>query len=158
MRARHYLVVGAVAALAAAGCVSQPELIATPNLLVKQDPERVFAACPATSQGPDMDVLYVTDREAVPTPAGPSYGSGRGRRLAFGTATIALKPEPTWKELIADSTSAARRLSYALRPAACKEMGSFDPMLDKLEPHDNGVKLCAHTVDDFVAQQQRFHS
>lgn len=157
MRARHYLVVGAFAALAAAGCASQPELIATPNLLVKQDPEHVFAACPACSQGPDMDVLYATDREPVANPGGPSYGTGRGRRLAFGTATVALSPDRTWKELIADSTCAERKVNYELHPAVCKEHGAFDPRLERVEPHSDGVQLCAAAYDELREQQNRFH-
>jgi esterase/lipase superfamily enzyme len=158
MRARHYLAVAASAALAAAGCVSQPELIVTPNLLVKQDPDRVFAACPACSQGPDMDVLYATDREAVPGLSGPSYTSDRGRHLAFGTATIALTPDRTWRELIADSTKAERRVNYELRPPVCKEYGAFDPRLNRLEAHEHGVQLCSAAYEDYRDQQRRFHS
>jgi esterase/lipase superfamily enzyme len=146
----------AAVALVPAGC-QQQELIATPNLLLKQDPEHVFAACPANCQGPDMDVLYATDRESSASERGIAYGSGRARRLAFGVATVSLRPESDWKELIANSTRAERRPSYALAAPVCKERGSFDPRLERLEPHGNSVHLAADTVSDMTTQQQQFH-
>src|SRR4051812_41397326 len=96
--------------LALAGCAGRP-LVATPNLLVHQDPERYFAQCPPC-QSPDMEIVYATDRALVQRPLGPSYGYGRARRLAFGTATATLAPHPTWKELIADSTRPERTRPY----------------------------------------------
>jgi esterase/lipase superfamily enzyme len=101
--------------------------------------------------------LYATDREPVANPTGPGYGSGRGRRLAFGTATIAMTPQRSWKELIADSTSAERRVSYELRPAACREYGVFDPRLERFETHADGIQLCSGACHEFQEQQRRFH-
>ncbi len=105
-----------------------------------------------------MEVLYATDREAVANPTGPGYGSGRGRRLAFGSATVALTPDRTWNELIADSTRAERRVNYELHPAVCKEGGAFDPRLERLEAHSGGVQLCSAAYEEFKDQQHRFHS
>jgi esterase/lipase superfamily enzyme len=153
---RGLLILILAISLLPAGC-QQQELIATPNLLLKQDPEHVFAGCPPTCQGPDMDVLYATDREGTATEHGMSYGSGRSRRLAFGAATVSLKPESDWKELILNSTRADRKTSYALSPPVCMERGSFDPRLDRLESHGNGIHLAADTVADMVAKQQSFH-
>src|SRR5438105_3141487 len=107
-------------ALAPAGC-HQPGLVATPNVLVKQDPGQIFAACPAALQGPSMELLYATDRAAVDTPAGLAYGHGRSRRLAFGVASVTMSPDASWKQLIADSTRALRRHEYALHPTGCHE-------------------------------------
>jgi esterase/lipase superfamily enzyme len=145
----------AAGAVAAAGCQG-PVLVATPNVLIKQDPDHVFGACAAACQGPDMDVLYATDRDAADTPQGMSYGYGRARRLAFGVATVKLDPNPTWKELIADSTRQERRESYALHTGACQQLGSFNPMLDRLQPHAGGVQLASEVVSDFAIQQKNF--
>jgi esterase/lipase superfamily enzyme len=158
MRTRLCLVLLPFAILLPAGCQQEDLLIATPNLLRHQDPEQVFAAAAPGAQGPDMEVLYATDRGGIPTPEGVTYGYDRSRRLAFGTATVTLKPTPTWKELIADSTRAERKLSYALSSAACKEHGAFDPALDKLDQHGGGIKLASAVVADFAAQQSTFHS
>lgn len=143
-------------AAAPAGC-QRHELVATPNLLQNQNPEHVFAACSACSQGPNMDVLYATDREPRAPGDGQAYGYGRDRRLAFGTATVALQPEPTWQQLIAESTSPNRRASYTLRTEGCKQLGSFDAMLDRLEPHGKGVRLASEAVSDIQVQQKNFH-
>jgi esterase/lipase superfamily enzyme len=146
----------AVVALAPAGCQGR-NLVATPNLLLHEDPQQVFAACPAVCQAPDMEVIYGTDRDAVQAIQGPSYGYGRARRLAFGVATVTLDPEPTWKDLIADSTRADRRLSYTLRAGRRQEMGSFDPMWDKLEPHDGGIQLASEAVSELKLQRKILH-
>jgi esterase/lipase superfamily enzyme len=158
MRARLSIVVCSLAIVLPAGCLQQELLVATPNLLRRQDPELVFAGTAPMAQGPDMEVLYVTDRDTLEATDGPNYGHGRARRLAFGTATVALKPEPTWKELIADSTRETRKLSYALQRANCKEVGGFDPALDRLEPQGCGIQLAPAAVSDFLAQQRKFHS
>ncbi len=156
MRARHYVVVLALAVLAPA-CQQQDLLVATPNLLLHENPENVFGACPACAQGPDMDVLYATDRGATSTIDGLVYNHDRARRLAFGTATVALTPEPTWKELIAASTREERKENYALHRATCKELGSFDPMLERLEPQGGGVQLASAAVAGFLDQQRNLH-
>jgi esterase/lipase superfamily enzyme len=166
-------------ALASSGCQRQA-LVATPNILIDQDPERVFAACPTCSQVPSMDVLYATDRQGTESRDDPTYSYVRDRRLAFGTATVALQPEPTsmqsiadlakalgpgvyipqqatWSQLIADSTRANRRTAYSLRTERCKQLGSFDLLLERIEPHGNGVRLASEAVSDFHRQQHAFH-
>jgi esterase/lipase superfamily enzyme len=141
-------------ALAPAGC-HQPGLVATPNVLVRQDPEQVFASCPAAFQGPGMELLYATDRAAIETPQGSTYGHDRSRRLAFGVATVTVSPEKPWKVLIADSTRAERLADYELRPTGCRQLGSFDPLLHQVEPSENGVRMADAAVSNFGEQQQK---
>ena len=158
---RLLFVLTLTASVAPAGC-QRPFLVATPNVLIHEDPQKVFAACPACSQGPDMELLYATDRDSVE--AGVSdhfsrtltYGYGRARRLAFGTATVTLDPQPTWQELVVESLRADRRQAYALRAGDCKQLGSFDPKLHHLQPHGDGVQLASDAVSDFLVQQRMF--
>ena len=170
---RRLLFVLTIAALSAATGCQRPFLVATPNVLLREDPEKVFAACPAGCQGPDMEILYATDRDAIESEPGPSgsgvsraiayserrvisYGYGRARRLAFGTATVMLDPQPTWQELVADSLRAERRQAYALRAGPTKQLGSFDPKLHHLQPCSGGVQLASEAVSDFMVQQRNF--
>ncbi len=138
---------------ACAGCAGGRQLVATPNVLVGKDPEQVFAACPGAYQGADLEVLYATDRK--PDGLG-GYGYDRSRKLAFGVATVALKPEPVWKQLAFDSTRRERRSSYTLAAGGCQQLGTFDALLERLEPHADGVRLAAEAVTDFAEQQKRF--
>jgi esterase/lipase superfamily enzyme len=148
------LVLALAGVLTLAGCAGQG-LVATPNVLLKQDPEKVFAACPAACQLPTMDVLYATDRAAVPSANGPNYGYDRSRQLSYGVASVNLAPEPSWKQLVADSTRTERRSSYALRAGTCQQAGSFDPGLHRVEPKGGGVQMAADTVSDFAQQQKQ---
>lgn len=104
-----------------------------------------------------MEVLYVTDRSVEKTPEGLKYGYGRARRLGFGTASVALSPKPTWQELIRESSVPERRRDFALAASSVRELGHFDPMLDKLELCQNGFKLCADARKGLDLQQHVFH-
>jgi esterase/lipase superfamily enzyme len=100
--------------------------VATPNLLHARDPAGVFESCPADCQTADAPVIYATDRANL-AGAGeaPNYGHGRANCLVFGTATVRLNPNPTWTELIRESTSAKRSRRYALALGDVHEMGQI---------------------------------
>lgn len=144
-------------ALLSAGCGGR-QLIAAPNLLRRADPEAFYAACPAVHRAAAMEVLYATDRAVEETGGGPAYGYGRAKRIAFGSATVSLEPYPSWKELIDDSAAPERKQHYALRPDGLKEVGSFDPMWDKLELADGGLRLASEAVTNLQWQRKNFHA
>ncbi len=100
-------------------------LVATPHLLQNRQSCRLYADCPASCQNPDMDVVYVTDREVEAGKEGPAYGHGRAKRLAFGVATVELDPRPDWHELVQASTTSRRRRDYLLKEKNRLEMGCF---------------------------------
>src|SRR5687767_7988315 len=83
-------------------------LAATPTLLQRPDAQTLFAALPADSQSAETAVLYATDRAVVGSDSQPSYGYGRSAKLAFGVASVRLNPQPSWQELIQDSTRSKR--------------------------------------------------
>ncbi len=116
--------VGLLVALAAlTGCGGR-QLVGTPNLLLNQDPQSAFAACPDCCRRPDMEVLYATDR--APTEDGTAYGPARSRNLAFGVARVNLAPNRTWNDVARDSTASTRQTHYEMKFAGATEAGRFD--------------------------------
>jgi esterase/lipase superfamily enzyme len=108
-----------------AGC--ERHLVATPNVLQDQDPQRVFADCPPDQQTPQVGVVYATDRVADKD---TRFGVGRSSGLAFGVARVSLSSQATWTELARDSTLATRSRDYTLKIADVRtdgEMLSLDP-------------------------------
>jgi esterase/lipase superfamily enzyme len=121
-----------VAALLTPGSGCAPHLVGTPNLLQHQDPQQVYADCPADWQSSDAAVLYATDRAVVdPGAKQPSFGFGRAPSLTFGVADVALNPQPSWKELTQDSTTARRSRDYALKVANVRADGQIQPLVEQ---------------------------
>jgi esterase/lipase superfamily enzyme len=137
------------------GC-ARHQLVATPNLFLRDDYKQVFAECPPSAQGPTMDVIYATDRALAEQVDGPVYGVGRARTLTFGTALVTLDPTPSWKELEQDSTRPQRTRDYALMAAGCKELGVIDPRWDK--KHDKQeVQLASASRSEQDVQRENLH-
>jgi esterase/lipase superfamily enzyme len=121
-----YWLVGLVLALGLPGAGCQRNLVETPHLLRGRNPASVFEFCPADCQQADVPVLYATDRaNEAPPGQPPTYGPRRGGALAFGVVNVSLKPNPSWQELIQDSTQPTRSRDYALALAAPQEAGQF---------------------------------
>lgn len=136
--------------LTAPGCGGR-YLVATPNLLQRQDPDDVYAACPASCRMGDVPILFATDRAmTAKTGTAPSYGSGRANSLAFGVANVRLNPDPTWRELATESTMAKRTRDFELKLADVREVGRLKPRFGELG--ETGVITKAST---FQAIQQR---
>jgi esterase/lipase superfamily enzyme len=146
---------GAFVLLALAGCSNHRELVATPNLVCQQD-ATYFAACPECVKSPDMPVIYVTDRALEHDRYGPLYGYGRAKRLSYGTVDVALTPNPTWEELLADSTRRDRRHSYTLAPGACRELGAFDFLWEQLREAKPEAPQPGESFQIPAEQQQAF--
>ena len=115
--------------MTSAGC--HPYLVATPNLLQRQDPLQVFANCAKDCQTPEAAVLYATDRAIVEASVKqPAYGHGRATKLAFGVAHVNLSPAPSWQELIRESTQTKRGREFELKLARVREVGHFKAAFD----------------------------
>jgi esterase/lipase superfamily enzyme len=135
--------------LASAGC--QRYLVATPNLLQHQDPQQVYAACPADCQTPEAAVLYATDRAIVEQSGRPpTYGHGRAASLAFGVAHVSLNPHPSWTELTQESTTAKRGREYELTLASIREEGHIKPLVEHEATNGQGL-----TISQATAKQDR---
>jgi esterase/lipase superfamily enzyme len=103
-------------------------LVETPNLLRAQDPLRIYADCPEDCQTADAAVLYATDRAVSgDNKSNPTYGYTRASSLAYGVANVSLNPNPSWKELIQESTKAKRGREFELKVASIQEVGRIDP-------------------------------
>ena len=116
--------------ISASGC--HRYLVATPNIMRHQDAKQIYAACPADCQTSEAAVLYATDRNIIDnSKATPTYGHGRETTLAFGVAKVSLDPNPSWKELVENSTVAKRSRAYELKLASVHPAGRFD---DAIQP------------------------
>ena len=140
--------------MTSAGC--HPYLVATPNLLQQQDPQKVFADCAKECQTPEAAVLYATDRAIIEhSPKQPDYGHGRATSLAFGVANVNMSPSPSWQELIRESTQAKRGREFELKLASIREVGhikaAFDSLAARPGPtvHQAAVKQGRGDIDAF---------
>ncbi|HZZ82859.1 MAG TPA: alpha/beta hydrolase [Gemmataceae bacterium] len=113
-------IVGICLLVFVAGC--ERHLVATPNVLQDQDPQRVFADCPPDRQTPLAAVVYATDRVADKD---ARYGVGRSSGLAFGVASVSLSSQASWPELARDSTLANRSRDYTLKLADVRTDGEM---------------------------------
>jgi esterase/lipase superfamily enzyme len=142
--------------LPAAGC--HQYLVETPNLLLQQDPAKVYASCPPNCQTPDAPILYATDR-AVDSGGdkNPVYGYCRANTLTFGVANVSLNPHPTWKELTEVSTQATRSKDYELKLASVSVTGQMKPHLDQIVINDNGPVVTKAVAEQIVQQRSQLH-
>jgi esterase/lipase superfamily enzyme len=130
----------AVLLTATSGCA--PHLVATPNLLQHQDPQQVYADCPADWQSSEAAVLYATDRAIVdPGAKQPSFGAGRAPSLTFGVADVSLSPQSSWKELTQDSTTAKRSHEYTLKLAGVRVDGQIQPLIEQAVLSGEGTAI-----------------
>lgn len=136
--------------LTAPGCGGR-YLVGTPNLLVKQDPEQIYALCPGGCRMAEAPLIFATDRaDEADEGSVPNYGHKRAKSLTFGTAAVKLNPNPSWRELIHDSTAAKRSRDYELQLADVRELGRLKPTFGTLG--ETGVITQASTLH---AMQQR---
>src|ERR1019366_4564157 len=109
-------------------------------------------------QTPEAAVLYATDRATVePTGKAPTYGYGRANRLAFGVANVSLNPQPTWKELIEQSTQAKRGREYELSLASFREVGHISPVVEQGLLSGNGYTVSTAIVTQDRGEVDQFH-
>ena len=101
-------------------------------------------------------VLYATDRAIIQhSVKQPDYGHGRATKLAFGVANVEMSPQPSWKELILESTQAKRGRDFELKLASVREEGHFNGAFDSLVTrpgptvHQAAVKREGGDIDPF---------
>lgn len=124
---RRCLLIVGIISLALSGC--HRYLVETPTLLRHPDARRLYAACPVECQSAEARVLYATDRAREGTPL--RYGFNRSPSLAFGVAEVRLKPDPSWGELIEESTTEKRARDFALQVANVQELGRVPQATEK---------------------------
>ena len=78
-----------------AGCAThQRALMPVPNLYMGTDAPVLFEDLPDELKSTNADLFYVTDREPeIDEENNLTYGYGRSRSAAFGSAIVAFKPD-----------------------------------------------------------------
>jgi esterase/lipase superfamily enzyme len=121
-----------------AGCATT--LAVTPYVMRSPEALETFDQLPESLKTPEMEVLYLTDREQLDghPEDSPRFGYGRARQLRFGKATVELDPAPSWDELVALSTSGDRKCDYRLKVTRIEPRGVFTP-IGELRTIENGL-------------------
>lgn len=109
-----------------AGCAGPRLLMPVPNLYIGEGAPELFTALPFELQDYRVDLLYVTDRVPETDDDGLlTYGYGRSRSVAFGSAIVTIEPELTWDELQRVSLEQDRSTRLSLHLASLEERGRF---------------------------------
>ena len=116
-----------VLGLLLSGCASQTRhMMPTPNLYTGDRAPELFTDLPAELQTGKMNLLYVTDRAPEVDESGVlSYGYGRSRSVAFGSAIVDIEPRMSWQELQNASQDQELSKKLSLRLASIVEHGRF---------------------------------
>jgi esterase/lipase superfamily enzyme len=142
------LIAAASVLVLVAGCATPArELMPTPLLYQGQDGAVVFDQ--PSSQTPEIDLLYITDRGEPTADEDPNlvYGESRARRIAFGAAKVRMEPNLTWQELEAQSTLGERTQPVTLELGEVTELGAYPP-----EPYDFEVLPNGSVIRDPAIQ------
>ena len=109
-----------------AGCAGPRPLMPVPNLYIGEGAPELFTSLPSELQDNRVDLLYVTDRVPETDDNGAlTYGYGRSRSVAFGSAIVTIEPELTWDELQRVSLEQDRSTKLSLHLASLEERGRF---------------------------------
>ncbi len=130
------------------GCATGArQLMPTPTLYQQPGGQPVFDLG-QSPQGPDVDLLYVTDRaaqteaeaEAADTAPSP-YGQERAPRIAFGSAQVRVVPGLDWETLREQSQLAKRTRDVNLELGEVQELGAFPDEPYQITRGDDGKML-----------------
>lgn len=130
------------------GCAtSARQLMPTPTLYQQPGGQPVFDLG-QSPQGPDVGLLYVTDRaarteaeaEAADTAPSP-YGQERAPRIAFGSAQVRVVPGLDWETLREQSQLAKRTRDVNLELGEVQELGAFPDEPYQITRGDDGKML-----------------
>lgn len=139
--AAYHVVLVLIAVSLATGCVDHAPLPVTPNALADGSGSLALAKLPPAMQTPDMEILYVTDREPQGPPDAPKYGYARSRTVRYGVATVSIRPETDWKTLVEMAGKPARSEDHWLEVTRVQEKGKFSPTLPLMEVGPRGLQF-----------------
>jgi len=152
------VVVFALLWLCIAGCGGGgPRLAATPNVLRDGSGSTLLAKVPEQNRKVEMPVIYFTDREKYgQNGTWPLYGFGRSATVSYGTASVGLKPMPTWEEL-ASAAGAKEGEKWEMSVFDLKEVGSVMLSPDSLEMKNGGLQLKPEIAAALELERDGFH-
>ena len=126
MKNLHSICLSIASLLVLAGCASHP-LMPAPNIYTGAAgyPE---TEVPAKLKSNKVDLLYVTDRDAIVDDSGAlTYGSERSDSVAFGSVLVELGEGIGWQELVHASQSQDRSTVLEVKVRSRREIGRFPP-------------------------------
>ncbi len=146
-----------------AGCRHETRLVDTPRIMVGERGQRAFETVPERLRTPDIPVVYFTDRrdrslDGDDPTAMPDYGSERSQNISFGVARIGLLPEPTWAQLVEDSTTDDRPREYKLRVESVELSGTMASLEGRLRVRNEEVVYPAEASAAFAQDLADFRA
>ncbi|MBU3728103.1 MAG: alpha/beta hydrolase [Phycisphaerales bacterium] len=154
---RPAAIIAALLALTATACSGVQRMPPTPNVLRDGSGSAKLSALSEPLRKPDMEILYVTDRSEVGrSERGPEYGYGRATALAFGTATVSLKPSPSWEELVRVSGQGDEHPAFALDMTMVDQVGEVVLTPQSLEVVDGQLKRNAESAAQLETAKAEF--
>jgi esterase/lipase superfamily enzyme len=145
-----------LAPLTLASC--QREMICPPYVVRGEHGREMFAAVDPAFQTADIPILYVTDRASDKTDeCGPVYGFQRNRSVQYGVATVGLSPEPTWDELVAQSTRNTEHMPYSLRIESIEPLGEFADLTTRMEAQNGRLEPKPDAVRGLKDERAKFN-
>lgn len=149
--------------VATIGCRHETRLVDTPRAMVGERGLRVYEDVPEHLRTPDIPVVYFTDRrdrslDGDDPEAMPDYGSERSQNINFGVARIGMLPEPTWEQLVEDSTSDDRPREYTLQVESVERTGTMASLEGRLRVRDEEVVYPAEASIAFAQDLAGFRA
>jgi hypothetical protein len=139
------------------GC--QRELVPPPYIMRGEAGRAQYAEVDPAFQKADMPILYVTDRSCDKVgDCGPEYGYERSRTVDYGVATIGLSPEPTWDQLVIDSTKNAESQPYNLRVKSVEVVGHFQDAITRYDIEDGKFSITEENLSSIRQERMNFCS
>jgi len=142
-----------------AGCASPRPLMPVPNLYIGEDAPELFTALPSELQDSRIDLLYVTDRVPETDDDGAlTYGYGRSRSVAFGSAIVTIEPELSWGELQRVSLEQDRSTKLSLHLSSLEERGRFPETPLPLVLINGEAQIDPAALETLRITEQSFHA
>src|SRR5205814_1116098 len=141
------------------GCSSgETLLMPTPNIYAQPD-AKPFAEVPPALQSNQVDVLYLTDREAEKSATDSAkYGFKRSRSVAFGVSTVEIGKGLSWDDLVQASTTEKRKAPLPIRVAKTTEILRYPEtprILMTLPPNQPGTAPSSPEADAMRAELEK---
>jgi esterase/lipase superfamily enzyme len=140
-------VLGVLVVVLLGGCATGArQLMPTPTLYQQPGGQPLFDLSKQPQPGPDLDLLYVTDRApqiaAEAEETGPlPYGQERALHIAFGSAQVRVVPGLDWETLREQSQLASRTREVDLELGEVRELGAFPDEPYQISRGDGGMLM-----------------
>jgi esterase/lipase superfamily enzyme len=124
---KFYRLMLLLAAVALGACASHgKKLMPAPEIDHSPAAQMVSDLVPVERRRSAIDLLYITDRAPETTAESEAtYGDGRSKSLAFGSAMVELVPQLDWDALRRESLNDPRSVDIKLELGQVRELGRY---------------------------------